>query len=63
MSHLIAEKVGRGIHFRHHGSVSMPQVVVFEHDVILIFEFPRVVFHGVHRLNFSIWQTVHKLRR
>ena len=62
MPHLIAENVGGGIHFCHHGSVGVAQVVVFEHDVILAFEFPRGVFHGVHRLDFSIWQTVHKLR-
>ena len=62
MAHLITEKVGGGIHFRHHSSVCMPQVVIFEHDVILAFEFPRGVFHGVHRLNFSVRQTVHKFR-
>lgn len=62
MPHLITEKVGGGIHFRHHGSVCMPQVVIFEHDVILTFEFPRVIFHGVYRLDFSVGQTVNKLR-
>ena len=62
MAHLITKKVSGGIHFSHHGSVGVAQVVVFEHNVILAFEFPRGIFHGVHCLDFSIWQTVHKLR-
>ena len=61
MAHLITEKMGGGIHFRHHGFVDVAQVVVFEHDVILAFEFPRGVFRGVHRLDFPVGQAVHKL--
>ena len=60
MAHLITKKVSGGIHFCHHGSVGVAQVVVFEHDVILTFEFPRGIFHGVYRLDFAIRQTVHK---
>lgn len=62
MPHLIAQQMGGGIHFRHQRAIGVPQVVVFEVNVKPGLDFPRGVFHGVHRLDFPVRQTVDKLR-
>lgn len=54
--------MGGGIHFRHERAIGMPQVVIFEVNMKPGFDFPRGVFHGVHRLDFPVRQTVDKLR-
>ena len=36
--------------------------MIFEHYPAFGLNLPRVELHGVHRLDFPIWQTVHKLR-
>lgn len=61
MAHLRTKKVLRRIQFRHHCPVCVTEVVIFEvypHALYL----PRGIFHGVHRLNLSVWEAVHKLR-
>ena len=62
MSHLIAQQVGGGIHFRHERAIGVPQVVIFEVNMKPGLDFPRRVFHGVHRLDFPVRQTVDEFR-
>ena len=49
------------IQLRHHRPVCVTEVVIFEIYPVFGLNLPRGVFHGVHRLDFPIWQTVHKL--
>ena len=62
MPHLIAQQMGGGIHFRHERAIGVPQVVIFEVNMKPGLDFPRGVFHGVHRLDFPVRQTVDKFR-
>ena len=62
MPHLIAQQMGGGIHFRHERAIGVPQMVIFEVNMKPGLDFPRGVFHGVHRLNFPIRQTVDEFR-
>lgn len=50
------------IQLRHHSPIGMTQIVILEHYPAFGLNFPRVELHGVYRLDFPIWQTVHKLR-
>lgn len=61
MAHLRTKKVLRRVQLRHHGSVCVTEVMIFEvypHALYL----PRGIFHGVHCLDLSVWEAVHKPR-
>ena len=62
MPHLIAEQVCGRVLLCHERSECVTQVVVFELNPQLAFDFPCRVFEGVDRLDGAVWQTVHKLR-
>jgi len=63
MPHLIAEQVRGRVQFCHHGSECVPEIMIFKVDPELLLNFAGWIFERIDRLNFAIWQTVHKFRR
>ena len=63
MPHLIAQKMNRSIHFCEQGSKCVAQIMIFEFDPQLAFDFASGVLHGIDCLDGSIGEASHQLQR